>query len=200
MKKINLEGLQFGRLVVVAPAVRTYQTMWKCICRCGKEVVVSGQYLRNGHTKSCGCLREELRHTYARKRDFRGERNPRAIKAKQINGDKYIPSSSVWYKRAASVYHNAKNKGIPIGFISAMELATYIITIKPTECPVFNKPFIERGVGFSKWSPSIDKIDPTLGYIKGNIQVISMLANCMKRDATKEQLIKFSEWVNKTCK
>lgn len=30
-------------------------TMWKCRCDCGKEFVTSGVYLRNGHTKSCGC-------------------------------------------------------------------------------------------------------------------------------------------------
>lgn len=39
-------------------------------------------------------------------------------------------------------------------------------------------------------SPSIDKVDPELGYIKGNIRVISFKANRMKQDNTKEQLEK----------
>jgi hypothetical protein len=200
MKKIELTGKRFGRLNVLFAAPRTYQTMWTCICDCGKQVTVNGQYLREGHTKSCGCLREELRPTYAKKRDFSGERNPSLIKARRLNGDNYIPSNSIWYKRAASIYHSSKKRNIPLGFGSAMELATYIKQIAPEKCPCFEVPFVERGNGFSPWSPSIDKIDPTLGYVKGNIQVISMLANCMKRDATKEQLIKFSEWVNKICK
>lgn len=47
---------------------------------------------------------------------------------------------------------------------------------------------------FSEWSsPSLDKIDPTLGYVKGNIQVVSLLANTMKSSASIEQLVTFAE-------
>ena len=30
---------------------------WICECDCGNEVIVWGTHLRNGHTKSCGCIK-----------------------------------------------------------------------------------------------------------------------------------------------
>jgi hypothetical protein len=79
-----------------------------------------------------------------------------------------------------------------------MEFASYIKSIAPAKCPVFNRRFVERGAGFSPWAPSIDKIDPAKGYVRGNVQVISMLANAMKRNATPAQLNQFARWVLRT--
>lgn len=194
MKKIDLTGKQFGRWTVLEQTPRSYQTMWLCECRCGTKRKVSGANLRTGHSTSCGCYREENRPNLVKNRDYNGIRNPRAAKSATIGGI-WVPSSSVWYKRAAGIFYNAKKSGVPIEFPNAASLASYVVEIAPDKCPVFGVPFVERGVGFSNWSPSIDKIDPKLGYIKGNVQVISMLANCMKRNASPEQLKQFAQWV-----
>ncbi len=55
-------GNIYGRLIVIARARNTYggQAQWWCRCSCGEEKVISGEYLRNGDTKSCGCLASEL--------------------------------------------------------------------------------------------------------------------------------------------
>lgn len=195
MKRLDLTGEQFGRWRVLALAERSYQTMWMCACSCGTEQIVSGANLRSGKSASCGCLRDELRPTYAQTRDFRGAKNPRAQINIQRYGAAYVPSNSLWYRRASGIFYAARKSGTKLQFDSVVELAAYVKSIAPDRCPVFGKRFTSRGAGFSKWAPSIDKIDPKKGYVRGNIQVISMLANCMKRDATKNELELFATWV-----
>lgn len=51
-------GHRYGRLQVVEAAEkRGSHRYWTCLCDCGGIVIVSGAKLRNGHTKSCGCLK-----------------------------------------------------------------------------------------------------------------------------------------------
>lgn len=58
---INLEGQQFGRLLVVKRDPKKYaKTHWICLCQCGNIKSVDACYLRKGRTRSCGCLRKEL--------------------------------------------------------------------------------------------------------------------------------------------
>lgn len=74
---------------------------------------------------------------------------------------------------------------------------TYLLSIAPERCPVFGWLLMYGGHSRSGdiTSPSLDRIDPNLGYVVGNVQIISMLANRMKSDASKDELIKFSNWV-----
>ena len=62
----------------------------------------------------------------------------------------------------------------------------------PDKCPYLQQPFDFTGKG-SPWTPTLDRIDSTKGYIKGNIQVLSWKANAMKSNATKEELILFAK-------
>jgi hypothetical protein len=196
MKLIDLVGKKYGRLTVVRKSLRKKQTMWWCVCECGTESCASGINLKTGHTSSCGCLRDEIRPTLAGLRDpMVGDKNPMMVSSKARNGDSYMPSSSIWYRRAAGVYYRAKKNNILFGFVSVAEMATYLKSITPTHCPVFGVKFEGGGQGFTRWSPSIDRKDPTKGYVAGNLQVISNQANYMKRDATAEQLATFARWV-----
>lgn len=58
---IDLTGRKFARLTVIERAKNNKhgQARWKCICDCGNTTVVSGYALRQGHIKSCGCLKIE---------------------------------------------------------------------------------------------------------------------------------------------
>lgn len=61
-KKINLHGFKFNRLTAIKENGITNdgKIKWLCICDCGKITSVSGSELRNGGTKSCGCISREL--------------------------------------------------------------------------------------------------------------------------------------------
>lgn len=63
----------------------------------------------------------------------------------------------------------------------------------PDKCPLLNENF-KFGSKYDKWfSYSLDRIDNSKGYIKGNIQVVTYLANTMKSQASKKQLIIFAK-------
>lgn len=81
---------------------------------------------------------------------------------------------------------------------SGLEFSIEIEDIKiPDRCPVLG---IEINMNSGRSgayanSPSLDRIDNSKGYTKDNIWVISQRANAMKGSASKEELLKFAEWV-----
>jgi len=52
----DLTGQKFGRLFV---ACYYGSRKWLCACECGKDKAIYSYDLKSGHTKSCGCLRQE---------------------------------------------------------------------------------------------------------------------------------------------
>jgi 16S rRNA C967 or C1407 C5-methylase (RsmB/RsmF family) len=87
------------------------------------------------------------------------------------------------YTKYHSIKARAKIKNIDFN----IEYADIVI---PDKCPLLGVPF-EVGKN-NPYNPSVDRIDPTKGYVKGNIEVISELANRMKSNANKEQLVTFA--------
>lgn len=58
---VNLQGLRFGRLLVIRRDGSNHRrkAMWLCRCDCGNEHRVAGSYLTSGRTTSCGCFQRE---------------------------------------------------------------------------------------------------------------------------------------------
>lgn len=58
----DLTGLKYGRLTVVSLNRRENKIVfWNCICDCGNEKIIRSGSIKNGHSKSCGCLTTENR-------------------------------------------------------------------------------------------------------------------------------------------
>jgi hypothetical protein len=62
----------------------------------------------------------------------------------------------------------------------------------PAKCPVLGEPLKvnKGGKCNSPNSPTLDRIDNSKGYVKGNVQIISWRANKIKADASLEELRK----------
>lgn len=60
---VDLSNKRFGNIVVLSRHANVLPTEWYCKCDCGSMFVTRGSSLINGHTKSCGCRKKQLRIT-----------------------------------------------------------------------------------------------------------------------------------------
>lgn len=87
MKIRNLDGLRFGRLVVIGRTEERLRgsVVWKCRCDCGNEMIVPSSRLAYGRKLSCGCLSREVSSKIAKTGNNR-----------RTHGMKHTKLYSVW--------------------------------------------------------------------------------------------------------
>jgi hypothetical protein len=87
----NIAGLTFGRLTVIerAGVSKNRFALWKCLCVCGSQRILSTATLTTGQTKSCGCMRREQTTTHGLSR---------------------TPIHSVWSAMMARCYNPESNR------------------------------------------------------------------------------------------
>lgn len=94
-KLIDITGQKFNRLTVLYRDVEYEKNhnlhkgaYWKCQCDCGEKTTVWGPYLRNGNTKSCGCLQKEKARINGGFKDLTGQKFNRLLVLKLNNNYK----------------------------------------------------------------------------------------------------------------
>ena len=106
----------------------------------------------------------------------------------------YAKGRGYMYRVITSMRKRAAEKGLP--YDDTID-AEYLHSIMPTHCPVLGIELV-RGDGHSiPASPSIDRIVPEKGYVKGNIMFISKRANQIKSDASVVELKLVAEYYDK---
>ncbi|MBQ7839744.1 MAG: hypothetical protein IJ390_04550 [Lachnospiraceae bacterium] len=63
-RMIDLSGKKYGRLSVLFPTEKRNSNgsiYWHCRCECGQELDVPAESLMYGNSKSCGCLKQQMR-------------------------------------------------------------------------------------------------------------------------------------------
>lgn len=136
-------------------------------------------------------VRECHRAKYLRKReDIRAKQRADYAEAKRTrNWKKYARTMNrpVEFSMLYDARRRAKAKCVPCS-IRAEDI------VIPESCPILGIPLIRnksRDTNRSSWSdnsPSLDRIIPSLGYVPGNVCVVSMRANRIKTDATAHEL------------
>jgi len=69
--------------------------------------------------------------------------------------------------------------------------------IVPEKCPVLGIPLIQGKGKVCRNSPSIDRINPLKGYVKGNVIIVSNLANTIKTNATPSEIRMVADFYEK---
>lgn len=86
--------------------------------------------------------------------------------------------------------YRARKRGIPF------DLTSEDVAI-PAFCPVLGLPLFRNSGGRAQGpnSPTVDRISPSLGYVQGNVRVISSRANAIKSDSTPEELLRVAAYM-----
>lgn len=133
------------------------------------------QYAKQYHLANREKKLERSKQYYAANHDKERKRHKRYREAH--------PEQYLW----TGAKGRAKTRGLEFN----IEVSDIVI---PEFCPVLGLK-LEKGKGEQQdSSPTLDRIDSSKGYIKGNIEVISWRANRLKNDATPEELRKVADY------
>lgn len=131
----------------------------------------------NGTKRSC----RECERTYSKK-----------------NYPKNKENTKKWYKENPEkrLFFSAKKRAENSDLDFNIELCDIII---PEFCPVLGiKLDKHREYNIKDHSPSLDRINPKMGYVKGNVCVVSWRANWLKNNGTKEEFEAIVNYLDKS--
>lgn len=182
LKKYNLRkcaenfyiGKKFGLLTPLKAVDRDEHghMIFKCLCDCGNTINVRNHALKSGNTKTCGCKSRK-----------RGRDHPlyRGYEDIQL---------SYW----TSLVKGAELRNIY--FDITIEYAWQLFLDQGRKCALSGAPIFLYAPrkNMAKKTASLDRIDSSKGYEKGNVQWVHKTVNRMKFDFEQDE---FLEWCQK---
>ena len=153
--------------------------MEKTCLECGISFEATGRNVARRKYCSKACQVKQVRRNHY-------NRYPEKHRARRIkHGEDWVR------KILYTIKSRAKSKGIDFNLEHGdIEL--------PTHCPILGVELkkvhgASGKVGYRPNAPSVDRIDPNKGYVKGNVRVISSRANLLKNNAEVWELEKVLE-------
>lgn len=110
----------------------------------------------------------------------------RPVRARKLHQTR---QSAPWKFALNSARRRAKKKGVPFDLT-----APFLEGIWTGRCAVSGLGFrVGKGSGPSSRSPSLDRIDPKLGYVPGNVRFVLWAVNALKAEATDADMYEVAE-------
>lgn len=160
--KQNLIGKPFGKLVVISEAPKHKNDpapYWRCRCECGNETNVRAHALTSGITKSCGGLHHRTASEHY----------------------KWTGCGEISGRYVCDLKKHAKERGFPFR-LTPQDMWHQFLKQKKTCALTGVLLSFGHGKETASTTASLDRIDSTQGYVKGNIQWVHKDINRFKRD------------------
>jgi hypothetical protein len=147
---MDLSGQRFGRLTAIAGKRKldrnrvTRTTWWRCICDCGSLIEIRAKSLRNGNTRSCGCLRQEVIANKNKKHGY-------------CIGRHYLPEYRSWQgmirrceDKKANPYKNYGGRGIKVCRRWRKNFVTFLADMGPRPSPEYAMDRINNNGNYTR--------------------------------------------------
>ncbi len=137
-----------------------------CTCKCGNEIQVLMASIRNGLTKSCGCIRSDL----------------------ALEKFRYL-RENLPQNRFTEIKRNAKSRGYE--FSVSIEYLRKLFLIQNKQCYFTGIELLFGPADIhTETTASVDRIDNRKGYIEGNVQWVHKDINKMRGEMPVDTFIK----------
>lgn len=178
-KRSQLINRRFGKLKVIQfLGVSRYpsgtQSQWGCKCDCGKETIASTSSLKGGHKRSCGCLKYQS-----------GNKSKLWGGCGEISGNQYCVIRNCAESRMLKFE-------VDIKYLWKLFLKQKRRCALSGVLLTFNYGGRKKGVD---GTASLDRINSSNGYIKGNVQWVHKDINRIKSDLDQRYFVELCESV-----
>lgn len=168
----NIINKKFGRLLVIRQLEERGnrgQIKYECLCDCGNKHIVTGESLRSGKSKSCGCFKKD-----------------------------YIPKNKILDREKAlwkQLYNSTiKKRSKKLNYISDIDIDEFIKISKSrcNYCGLEKSNILKDRIGnfYLKYN-GIDRINSSKGYMKNNSVACCKYCNIAKNTMTVKEFISF---------
>lgn len=181
-KYVTTIGQEFNNWTVIKSSGKS--GYWLCKCKCGTLREIQQWAFHSGHTKSCGCL-------------FKLGFGKDSVRWKGV-GD---VTGRLW----CNIVSNAKKRNIQINITIDYVWELYQkqngkCALSGIDIPLSYAKLYPNGATKQLSIASLDRIDSSKGYIKGNVWWVHKDINYMKHIYDLKKFVKYCALVTKHCK